>query len=118
MKIKTKIPPREYSVGIKKDIIIKDCGKIYLSENEQITFFSDKEAEYDVCKKSWGYYATPSINSRLLKFNFKTALVKNSSNQVYVMIVDKNKLNEFFEYLKNDSNELIEWLDEKWKIET
>ena len=28
--------------------------------------------EYDFVKKNWGYYATPSINSRLKIFNFNT----------------------------------------------
>lgn len=118
MKIKTKSPPREYYVGTKKNITIKDCGTISLLDDEQITFLTSTKAEYDICKKSWGFYATPSLNSRLLKFNFKTALVKNSKEQVYIMIVEKNKLSEFFEYLKNDKNELVEWLDEKWKMKT
>ena len=118
MKIKTKSPPREYYVGTNKNITIKDCGTISLLDDEQITFLTSTKAEYDICKKSWGFYATPSLNSRLLKFNFKTALVKNSKEQVYIMIVEKNKLSEFFEYLKNDKNELVEWLDEKWKMKT
>tara|TARA_Y100000768_G_C23981311_1_gene685963 strand:- start:1180 stop:1536 length:357 start_codon:yes stop_codon:yes gene_type:complete len=114
VKLKSKNPPREYNVGIKKDITIKDCGTISLSDNEQVTFITKSDAEYDICKKSWGFYATPSVNSRLIKFNFKTALVKNSKDQVYIMIVEKDKLQEFFKYLENDKNELIEWLDEKW----
>tara|TARA_B100001059_G_C17702415_1_gene510861 strand:+ start:116 stop:472 length:357 start_codon:yes stop_codon:yes gene_type:complete len=118
MKVKIKNPPREYNVGIKKDIKIKDCGTIDLYEDEQVTFLTRSNEEYDICKKSWGFYATPSVNSRLIKFNFKTALVKNSKNQVYIMIVEKDKLNEFFKYLEKDQNELVEWLDEKWKMKT
>ena len=34
------------------------------------------------------------------------------------MIVEKDKISEFFDYLKNDKNELVEWLDEKWKMKT
>ena len=59
-----KFKPSKYS-----DVVLKDCGKIILNNNEQVTF-SDKykqNNDYDVTKKDWGYYATPSINSRLKK---------------------------------------------------
>ena len=41
-----------------------------------ITFFNGK-IEYDIVKKNWGFYATPSINGRLIKFGYKTCLIKN-----------------------------------------
>ncbi len=113
MKINLKKSPRTYKVGLKQNIIIKDFGSINLEPNEQITFKTIDDKEYDFCRKSWGYYATPSINSRLIKFGFKTALVKNSKGQIYIMVVEKDKIEDFFNYLENDSNELIEWLDEK-----
>ena len=49
-------------------------GDISLSNNEQVTFVSKSNGRYDICKKSWGYYATPSINSRLKKEGFKYLL--------------------------------------------
>ena len=55
----------------------------------------------------------PSLNSRLLKLGFKTALVKNSKEQVYIMIVETKY--QIFDYLKNDKNELVEWFDENGK---
>ena len=113
MKINLKKKPRAYKVGLNQDIIIKDCGSINLEPNEQITFITIDNKEYDFCRKSWGYYATPSMNSRLIKFGFKTGLVKNSKGQMYIMVVEKQKIDDFFNYLKNDNNELIEWLDEK-----
>ena len=64
---------RTFKVGIKK-IILKEVAKIKLKENEMITFVSGK-SEYDVVKKEWGYYATPSINGRLKMFNYSTALI-------------------------------------------
>ena len=82
-----------------------------LDYNQQAS--SNDNKEYDVCRKSWGFYATPSVNSRLLKFDFKTAIVKNSLGNIYVMIVEKNKIEDFYEYLDKDKNEVIEWLDEK-----
>ena len=113
MKIIKKRPPREYKVGVDSQITIKDCGSILLEDNEQITFLTSNEKEYDVAKKDWGFYATPSVNSRLKNQGFKTALVRNSIGQLYIMLVEKDKLGIFKTYLREEKNEVIEWLDEK-----
>jgi len=113
LKFDIKKNPRKFKVGLNKDIVIEDCGNLNLDFNQQITFLTNDNKEYDVCRKSWGFYATPSVNSRLLKFDFKTAIVKNSQGNIYVMIVEKNKIEDFYEYLDKDKNEVIEWLDEK-----
>ena len=34
------------------------------------------------------------------------------------MLVEKDKIDDFFNYIKNDENELIEWLDERNKDES
>ena len=68
MEFNKKNPPRKFKVGIKKEITIKDCGTIELQNDEQVTFLTGKSAEYDVARKSWGFYATPSINGRLKNF--------------------------------------------------
>lgn len=105
--------PREYEVGIKSKTIIKDLGKINLDSDEQITFVDSSDNEYDLAKKNWGYYATPSINKRLKKFNYKTALVKNNETDLfYIMIVYDKKINEFNKYISADSMEIVCWLDE------
>ena len=105
--------PREYEVGIKSKTIIKDVGKINLDSDEQITFVDSSDNEYDLAKKNWGYYATPSINKRLKKFNYKTALVKNNETDLfYIMIVYDKKINEFNKYISADSMEIVCWLDE------
>ena len=113
MKIIEKRPPREYKVGIESQITIKDCGSILLEENEQITFLTSDEKEYDVARKDWGFYATPSVNSRLKEQGFKTALVRNSIGQWYIMLVEKDKIDKFQTYLREEKNEVVEWLDEK-----
>lgn len=112
MKIEKQTPPREFLVGKKNDITIKDCGKLFLSSDEQITFISKNNKEYDVVKKDWGYYATPSINGRLKKYGYKTALVKNNQGKYYIMLVDLNKQELFKMYIKNENNFLVQWLDE------
>jgi hypothetical protein len=105
--------PRIYKTGVNFDILIKDCGSVFLENNEQITFLTkDKKKEYDVCRTKWGYYATPSINGRLKKFNFKTALTKNSQGKFYILIVEKDKVHLFKKYLEKDNIKLVSWLDE------
>ena len=113
MKIKVKKIPRKFLVGIEKKTTIKDFGKIYANENEMLSFVNSNNKEYDVVAKDWGYYATPSINGRLFDEGFKTALVKNSFNKYYIMIVDIEKMDSFFLYLKLDDQEVVEWLDER-----
>tara|TARA_B100001094_G_C17896068_1_gene654083 strand:- start:233 stop:574 length:342 start_codon:yes stop_codon:yes gene_type:complete len=112
LKIKKKNPPRKFSVGLNYEITISDHGSILLKDNDQISFITEDDKEYDVVRKEWGFYATPSINGRLSNQGFKTALVKNSNGMLYIMLVEKNKLDEFKKYLENEKNFLIKWLDE------
>ncbi len=112
MKIDLKESPREYQVGQNHDITIKDIGRVRLEPNEQLTFLTPENAEYDLCRKDWGYYATPSVNDRLKRFGFKTALVQNSKGQVYVMIVEEDKIDVFEHYLEAEKNYILQWLDE------
>ena len=116
MKYNPREKPRLFEVGNGlKRIKIKDIGKLLLDVDEQITFISGKSMEYDVTRKDWGYYATPSVNDRLKRFGFKTALVGNDKGQIYIMLVEKNKIDLFEQYLKQENNFVIEWLDERPK---
>ena len=112
MKFDKKNPPREFLVGKEEQIVIKDCGSVSLKADEQITFITDLGKEYDVVRKDWGFYATPSINGRLRHFGFKTALVKNRHDKFYVMLVEKEKIDEFEKYLDTEDNYLVSWLGE------
>ena len=102
-----KFKPSKYS-----DIVLKDCGKIILNDNEQLTFSDkyNKKNDYDVTKKNWGYYATPSINGSLKKNNFISYIVLNkSTNLFFIMIVHKNKKNLFLKYLKKENLKIVTW---------
>ncbi len=92
-------------------ITIKDQGKIYLNNDELVSFVTKTGREYDFVAKNWGFYASPSLNSRLVKEGFKSALVKNGNGQIYLMIVDKDKIDEFNEYIQGDQKVVV-WLDE------
>ncbi|EKD28610.1 MAG: hypothetical protein ACD_79C00261G0002 [uncultured bacterium] len=113
MKINIKNPPRKFKCGMQNQIEVSDCGEVYLENNEQLTFYTKTNKEYDVAIKEWGFYATPSINGRLKDQGFKTALVKNSANRYYVMLVDTDKIPAFNRYLDSENQTLIEWLDER-----
>ena len=113
MRIEEINPSRKFTVGTEDKVTIDHAANVYLNDNEQITLVNENGAEYDVTKKNWGYYATPSVNSRLKNQGFKTALVKNSLGQIYIMIVCQKKLSEFSKYLKEEKNVVIEWLDER-----
>ena len=65
MKFTPKNPPREFEVGFDKKGIIRDCGVLVLAADEQVTLTTEQGGEYDVTRKSWGFYATPSTNGRL-----------------------------------------------------
>ncbi len=118
MKTTENKPPRTFEVGFDKEkIVISDCGSVELDHDEQITFTTPGGGEYDVARKSFGFYATPSLNGRLKRFGLRSALVKNRANQFFVMLVEKDKENLFFKYLKDDSQDLVCWLDEDENLE-
>ena len=116
MKVDFKDIPRTFKVGKDQSITLSDMGSIHLNDNEQVTFMTSDNKEYDVCRKEWGYYATPSLNDRLRRFGFKTALVKNAKGQGFIMLVEEGKENIFFDYLKKEDNFLVAWLDEKFDL--
>ena len=112
MKLSEKKPKRSFFVGKNKKIKIEDCGSIHLDNDEMITFLTKDKKEWDVVKKSWGFYATPSINDRLYKQGYRCALVKNKKGSLYIMLIEKNKLNKFNSYILNEDNHVLMWLDE------
>ena len=108
--------PRLFNVGLKNQITIKDLGDISLEDNEQVTFNSKSGAKYDFTKKNWGFYATQSINKRLINEGFKTALVSNSMNRIYIMIVEVRFLNLFKEYCEVEDQKILIWLDDENEV--
>lgn len=112
MKIEQKNPPRIFKVGLRGDIAIQDCGDIYLADNQQLTFRLPGGGEVDVTAKPWGLYACGSVNDRLPRHGVKVALVKNSKQQFYVMLVEDKQVDAFLQYLESDKNVLVGWLSD------
>lgn len=104
-------PPRVFTVGWRGGIQLKDCGRILLEPDEQVTFVTPEGAEYDVVRKSWGFYATPSLNRRMAKFGWRSALVKGPDGKVYVILVERGKEEEFSAYRKGEEQIVLAWLD-------
>lgn len=112
MKFEQKEPARTYQVGLKQQIKISDCGTMALAADEQITFITDQKNEYDVCRKSWGFYATPSLNGRLTNFDLRAVLIKNVARQVFfIFLVERGKESEFENYLEEEQLQIVTWLD-------
>ena len=108
MKIKKK--KRKFKTGI-TNIEITHVADLKLSDDELITIKVNKKTEYDITRKNWGFYSTPSINKRLLKYGFNSAITHNPKFGTYfMMIVEKNKKKMFLKYLKSQNMTLITWL--------
>ncbi len=111
MKFNPRRPPREFEVGYDVKGIIRDCGSMQLAADEQITFVTEEGGEYDVTRKEWGFYATPSLNGRLAGFNLRPVLVKNRVNRFFVLLVEKGKEAAFDRYVQSEPLKIVSWLD-------
>ena len=111
-------PPRKFEVsGAGVRLHLSDCGRVALSADEQLTFTTEAGGEFDVTRKSWGFYATPSTNGRLKTFGLRAALVRNVAGRLFVVLVEQSKEAEFLAYVKADKQTLLTWLDDDASVE-
>ena len=112
MKFEQKDPPRRFAVGNAVQFEMKDCGSVELGENEQITLVTESGGEYDVARKDWGYYATPSLNGRLEQFGLRGVLIRNTiTGRYFVLLVERGHERSFDDYCNQESLEVVAWLD-------
>jgi hypothetical protein len=111
MRLAEKSPPRVFQPA--PGIAISDCGDLELQSDEQITMVTTAGKRMDVAAKEFGFYATPSINGRLKNEGFKTALVRNHHGQIYIMVVDQDRISAFETYCIAEDQTVLEWLDER-----
>jgi hypothetical protein len=111
MKVVVNDPPRTFGVGQDDHIQLKDCAHIALDADEQITLTTDSGGEFDVVRKSWGFYATPSLNRRLPSFGLRPVLLKSPGDIYYVLLVEQGKEAEFDEYVVKEKQVIVAWLD-------
>ena len=112
MKFDPKDPPRCFTVGNSTKFDMKDCGTLALEPNEQVTFLTERGAEYDLARKDWGFYATPSLNGRLEQFGLRAVLIKNRGTKRYfVLLVERGHEAGFQSYCEQENLAVISWLD-------
>jgi hypothetical protein len=112
VKIDIKDPPRVFEVGNTVKFEMRDCAQIALAPDEQVTFVTGSGGEFDVARKDWGFYATPSLNGRLANFGLRAVLIRNRLTQRYfVLLVERGKEPAFDAYLAQESCEVVAWLD-------
>jgi hypothetical protein len=112
MKFSEKAPPRRFTVGNAVHFDMQDCGTLALAPDEQVTFVTEGGAEYDVARKDWGFYATPSLNGRLESFGLRGVLIRNVvTGRYFVLLVERGRETEFDAYVAQESLEVIAWLD-------
>ncbi len=105
--------PRRFTVGLSKPIELCDCAHITLEADEQVTFVSEGEPrrELDVVRKSWGYYATPSLNGRLPRMGLRAALVRNRLGHFFVVLIESGKEAAFAAYAAEEELTHVTWMD-------
>jgi len=114
VKFKPTVPPREFRAGRRaRPIVIKDCGRVELEADEQVTFVTESGGEYDVARKSWGFYATPSLNARLGQFGLRPVLVRSAQGKYYLLLREAGKEAEFDSYIDSEQLQIVCWLDDQ-----
>ena len=114
MKFDRKDPPRRFTVGNSVRFDMHDCGALRLEPDEQVTLTTPKGGEYDVARKSWGFYATPSLNGRLPQFGLRPALVKNLGTlRQFVLLIERGSEADFDAYCVQENLAVIAWLDDE-----
>jgi len=88
-----------------------------LSANEQVTLVTLAGGEYDVARKSWGFYATPSLNSRLQRFGLRAVLMKcpeegRTEAKYFIYLIERGHEPGFEDYIKTRGYSIVCWLDE------
>lgn len=111
MRLRLNEPPRRFSIGRGEPIVIEDVAHIELDANQQVTFEAPGGVEYDVTRKAWGFYATPSLNGRLLDHQLRGVLARSPANKYYVFLVERGREAEFQQYLVAEQNVVVRWLD-------
>lgn len=116
MRIVPTDPPRVFEVGWGEPIQMKDCGRVVLDADEQVTFLTESGGEYDVARKEWGFYATPSLNSRLTNYGLRAVLVANRIDRYFVLLVETGRESSFQRYVQSEDLRIVTWLDDKEQL--
>jgi hypothetical protein len=117
MKCRFRDTPRRYTCGRRNEVEIADCGSVELEPDEQLTFTTPAGAEYDLARKSFGFYATPSLNGRLARFHLRAVMVKNQQGLYFILLVEAGREADFEAYVASEELEVVCWLDSTERLE-
>ncbi len=112
MRMTPETPVRRYRTGLRSDVRMHDVGRLELEADEQVTFTTEGGGEYDVARKEWGFYATPSVNGRLVGFGLRTVVVRNGLGRYFVLLVERGKEDSFERYVRDECLDVMAWLDD------
>ncbi len=107
MRFDPRQPPRRFTVA---GVTIEHVADVQLEPGEQVTFTA-AGSEWDVVRKEWGYYATPSLNRRLRDHGLRGALTANADGRVALLLVEPDKQDQFEAYCQEQSMRVLAWLD-------
>jgi len=116
MNILIKDKPRIFKVGINDNIFLKDYGAIELENDEQISILTCKGSGYEIVRKSWGFYAGPSLNVRLNNAGFRAVIVKTIYKKFFIFFVENTHEGDFYSYIKSQNYSIVSWLDSDLSI--
>lgn len=111
MEVREHDPPRRFRVGAGEGIELAHVADAELQPDEQLTFVT-AGTEYDVVRKDWGYYATPSLNARLPAHGLRPALCENADGRRAVLLVEPDREPAFRDYLAAEGMRVLAWLDD------
>lgn len=99
MRVEPLEPPREFVAGA---VTIRHAADLWLEPDEQVTLHAPSGSQLDVVRKSWGYYATPSLNARLRDHGLSARLVAGARGLVYLLLVEDGAEADFAAYLARE----------------
>jgi hypothetical protein len=117
MRIDPVEPPREFEVTARGDKL-RHVADVALADDELVTFLTDSGTQYDVVRKSWGYYATPSLNGRLREQGLRAALcvgqprATGQPQRMYLLLVEAGCEDRFQAYADAEGMRVVAWLDD------
>ena len=104
MRVERIEPPRRFGVGGEELTHVAD---VTLDEDELITLAPG----YDVTRKPWGFYATPSLNGRARDHGLRAALCRNADGRAFLLLVEAGREADFEAYLGGQGMRVLTWLD-------
>jgi hypothetical protein len=110
-------PPREFGVG-RRGGRLRHVADAWLEPDEVVTLRTESGTEFDVTRKDWGWYGSPSLNRRAREHGLRAALTMgvprdgDDAPRLYLMLVEAGREAEFAAYADAEEMKVVCWLDD------